>query len=278
MELTAWIPTAITVILGGGAFVGRHWIKAGIEKSIQHKFNAEIETLRAEFRKSEEEFKSNLRSKEMEISALRDGVLSGRLNRQALADKRRLEAVERVWTAVTELWPHKGVSASMAVINFDAAAKRAPQDPRLRSVFETIGGQMPEEFPQDLAQQERPFISLIAWALFSAYIAVLAYSHMRLTVLKLGIDDAAKLINDEHIKNLLKKALPHQDQYIDTIDSGIYHYLLDELEENLLVELKNMLEGKDIDEASIARSAEIMSAANNVWTDNAEQLSKASEA
>jgi hypothetical protein len=46
--------------------------------------------------KSEDAFKSELRSKEAEIAALRDGILSGRMQRQALLDKRPMEAVEKV--------------------------------------------------------------------------------------------------------------------------------------------------------------------------------------
>ena len=68
MEWAAWIPTAVLAIL---LFIARHKIKAEIEKSVQHKFDAKVETLRADLRKSEEEFKSELRLKETEISTLR---------------------------------------------------------------------------------------------------------------------------------------------------------------------------------------------------------------
>jgi hypothetical protein len=50
----------------------------------------------AELHKSDDAFKSELRSKEAEIAALRDGILSRRMQRQALLDKRRMEAVEKV--------------------------------------------------------------------------------------------------------------------------------------------------------------------------------------
>ena len=43
MEWTAWIPTAITAFLVLLVFVGKHSIKAEIEKSVQHKFDAKIE-------------------------------------------------------------------------------------------------------------------------------------------------------------------------------------------------------------------------------------------
>jgi hypothetical protein len=59
--------------------------------------------LRAELRKNEESFKSDLRDKEAEISTLRTNILSGSAGRQALLDKRRFEAVEKVWANVNDL-------------------------------------------------------------------------------------------------------------------------------------------------------------------------------
>ena len=82
MDWTAWIPTFVSVVLTVAIFVGRNWIKANIERSVQHNFDARIEGVRSELRKAEETFKSDLRSKEAEILALREGVLgSGPINR-----------------------------------------------------------------------------------------------------------------------------------------------------------------------------------------------------
>src|SRR5215471_435493 len=82
--------------------------------------------------------KSDLRTKEAEISALREGVLSGRANRQALLDKRRLEAVEKIWASVIALGPAKVVSAKMSIINYDVVAKRISTDPKLREAMELL--------------------------------------------------------------------------------------------------------------------------------------------
>ena len=55
--------------------------------------------------------------------------------RKALLDKRKLEAVERIWASLTRLAPFEGVSRMMVTINFDEAAKRTPHEPKLRKVF-----------------------------------------------------------------------------------------------------------------------------------------------
>jgi hypothetical protein len=110
MDWAAWIAIGLHGVSALCLFIARNWIKASIERSVQHGFDAKLETLRTELRKNEEGFKSDLRSKETEISALRDGVLSGRAQRQALLDKRRLDAVECVWASVIALAPFKGVA------------------------------------------------------------------------------------------------------------------------------------------------------------------------
>jgi hypothetical protein len=114
-------------------FLAKNWLVAWISNSVQHSFNLEMEELRAAFRASEERLKSDLRNKEDEISTLRNSVLSGSAGRQALLDKRRFEAVDKVWAAVNDLGQLKGLSGMMAVLNFKAVAKEA-SDPRMQKV------------------------------------------------------------------------------------------------------------------------------------------------
>ena len=277
MGWTVWIPTLITVGLAILIFTAKHKIKAEIERSVRHKFDAKIETLRGDLRKNEEEFKSELRLKETEISALKDGVLGGRVNRQAMLDKRRLETVERVWAAVTELAPFKLVSALMVSIKFDAAAEAASRDPKVRSVFTTIGLPGSGKMPENPAKNERPFVSPIAWALLSAYQAVLTVSALQMKILELGAEGASSLINTEKVKTLLKAALPHQTEFIEKYDNTSYYLLLEELEEKLLGELRKMLDGVETDEAAIVQSAKIMKAVDEVAADNASQIVKNEE-
>jgi hypothetical protein len=80
-------------------FAGRHFILAVISKGVQHGFDVKIENVRIELRNNEERFKSELRDKESEIARLRNSVLSGNASRQSMLDKRRFEAVEKIWTA-----------------------------------------------------------------------------------------------------------------------------------------------------------------------------------
>lgn len=277
MSREFWVLFALYILTPIGIFVGRNWIKASIERGVQHGFDTKLEAIRADLRRSEEELKSELRLKESQISALRDGVLSGRAQRQVLLDKRRLDAVERVWTAINELAPFKGVSAFMAVINFDEAAKEAPRDPKVRQFFETIArNQVPDITTfKNSARDEQPFVSQLAWAYFSAYQMIVLSAYMRAKVLELGLDNPGKLLNNENLKNILKAALPHQSEFIDQYDPLAYHYLLDELEKSLLAELQKMLRGEDQDEAGLAHAARIMNMVEKINAGSTAERTKA---
>jgi hypothetical protein len=123
-----WLAIASIIVSGGTAavlFIGRKFIAAWISKGVQHGFDV-IEQIRAD-----------LRVKESEISALQNAVFAGSANRQSLIDKRRFEAVEKVWSTVNELAQFKMIACIMAVVNFNSMSKQA-RDPNLQKLLETI--------------------------------------------------------------------------------------------------------------------------------------------
>ena len=120
MTWTDWIPaistssllTVIAVIIGP-------FYKAKVEKGIQHNFDQKLEELRAKLRSDEEQLKADRRSRDDEIAALRSGALSGMAGRQAALDKRRLEAIEKLWSAVIDRWQWKHLARLVGSLNMD---------------------------------------------------------------------------------------------------------------------------------------------------------------
>jgi hypothetical protein len=265
-----WLLVAWNIALPVMIFIGRNWLKANIERSVQHRFDAKLESLRAELRKSEEELKSQLRLKEGQITALRDGVLSGRAQRQVLLDKRRLEAVDRLWAAFMALAPFAGVSKFMSVLDFDIVAQDAPLNSDMRTLFHTIAGDHDEKMKQlseNAAKSEQLFVSPLARAYFYAYQSVVLSAYMRAKVLEIGLENPAKLFKDEHVKNLLKEVLPHYSEYIDKFGAFGFHDLLEVLEKKLFSELQKTLRGEEEDQASLEQAAKIMELAHKVAAD-----------
>jgi len=171
-------------------------------------------------RKSEERFKSDLRDKEGEIATLRSSVLAGSANRQGLLDKRRFEAVEKVWHDVNDLARLKELSSRIAMLNIKAVAKEA-SDPKMQSFLSTIGAGTPDlaDF-KNAARDEQPFLPELAWAYFTAYKTILHANFALYRVLKIGLDDVDKYLSKEQVSKILKAVLPHRSQFIDDREMG----------------------------------------------------------
>ena len=273
MTTDHWISLAaifLWLLVPAVIFIFRHSIIAWISGGIQHHFNVKIEEVRTELRKSEADFNSLLRNREAEIAALRNSVLSGSFSRQALLDKRRFEAVEKVWTAVNDLALLKSLSASMAVLNIKAIVKEAA-DPKMQQFLSIIGAAAPDpKALKNVARDERPFLPELAWAYFSAYTTILYGGLARFSALKHGLDPD-KYLKNELAQTILKAALPHQSKFIDEQEPESYYHLLEEIESLLLIELRRVLEAKDADRADTTRAKEIMDAISKADIAKAEE-------
>jgi hypothetical protein len=243
------------------AYFWRLWFVERIKRGVQHQFDEKIEDLRSTLRRSEEQFKARLQSKGTEISSLRAWVLSGAANRQALLDKRRFDAVERVWVTIIDMAPLKHLAAMMMHIDFKEAAKHAGK-PELQKFLETFGSEIadPSKLKPNTARNERPYLTEPAWAYFSAYKAILLGSVSRYMALKVGGPGIDKYMTNEPTKKILKAALPTATQFIDEEEPEFYYLLLDEIEAALLSELRRVLDGKDVDHEGVVRARAIMDA------------------
>lgn len=247
-----------TVLLSLLAWFSRQIIVTRLRASVQHEFDEKLEMLRADLRRSEESFKADLRSKEAQIETLRSGALSGLVSRQAALDKRRLEAVDQLWAGIEALGPLKLAAAVMAGVKFEKSLKLASEDPKVRDLFATFGGNVdPKAILKIDVHKSRPFVSEIAWALFSAYQAIVGHATAQLQMLKVGLD-APEILDSDHVSKLAKVALPHYAAYIDKHGAAGYSNMLEPLEAELLKELQRMMRGEESDKASIKQAAEIM--------------------
>jgi hypothetical protein len=269
-----WIPAiSTTVLLALVLWLLRNLIITRLTKSVSHEYDKKIENLKTTLRQSEEAFRAELRAKEAQIDALRTGALSGIINKQAALYQRQIVAVEQIWDAVISLAPAKNVSATMAIVKFDAAAKEAAKDPRFREMFAMMGTTFGmNDLRANEASKSRPFLSQLAWAYYSAYQAIVVHAVIKLKALQSGLEkDYADV---EAIKRLVKVALPHQTDFIEKFGPSAFHYLLEELEFSLLTELNNILRGEKSDSESVERAASIIKEAERLMQTN-ESIGKA---
>lgn len=242
-------------------------IREGIGKYVagfvQHRFDQRIETLKSELRRNEEKFAAELRDNEQQLRSIAETALSLRSNRQVALDARRLQAVEKLWAAKIAADRMKMAAAIMSALKMDEIFKAAEKgDLRIKS-FATMldqltGLDLKKDVPSMSAASERPFLPLNVWALFSAYTSVMLSSVVNLKALATGTTDYIK--KDDALKPVMLAALPEYRDYIEKVGSSGYYPLLEVLEEKLLSAISEALEGRDADDATIARSSDIMSA------------------
>ena len=190
MTLIDWIPAiSMTSLLAIALWLLRSVISTRLKASVKHEFDQKLEAQRASLRNNEEAFKADLQSKANEIAALRSGALTELASRQAALDARRIQAVDQLWSAILALAPAKAVSATMAIVKFEAAAKLSAKNPRAREMFGALGGQLDlTNLGSKSAAAARPYVSEMAWALFSAYQAIVSVAVLKQQILKSGLD------------------------------------------------------------------------------------------
>lgn len=265
MTIWNWLPSLLTS--GALLVLGRLlWpaLKITIEKSLTSAFDERLERVRSDLRKQEEQNKADLRAQSLAIEELRRGPLATLNTRQAALDKRRLEAVERIWIGATK-WSQFKATANMArVMKFDALFAAAKDESRDSEKIRSFARSLTENATlinmhkdtQDV-QHERPFVSADVWAHYLTYTMTLSRPVLKLTLLQYGLGEEL-MASEKPFLEMVKKLLPDRAEYIEKLgEAGVYS-LVDELEERLLSALQLCLEGKDIDEKGLERANDII--------------------
>ncbi|HEH9427109.1 TPA: hypothetical protein SIA32_002332 [Aeromonas sobria] len=246
--LSYWFPAlTTTTIFGFAIWLGRSLISTRLTNSVKNEFESKLETLRSE-----------LKSKELQIESLRSGAMSGLITRQAALYQRKLEAIDQIWSSVKELDKAKHCSSVMATLSFELSLTASAKNPRFRDFIGTVGGDFDlKSLDLSGANLARPFITPLAWAYYSAFSAIIASAVMKMQLLKVGMENSNVILKSDYPKNLIKTVLPLRAKYIDENGDAVHHYLLDEIEQLLLSELKNIQDGNEVDKDNAQRAAEI---------------------
>lgn len=265
-QIADWIPALTTTSLFGAAlWWARSLIITRLKNSVKNEFDSKLEVLRSE-----------LKSKEAEIESLRSGAMSGLITRQGALYQRKLQAIDQIWSSVKELEKAKYISSTLGTLKFEECAKESARNPKFREFITTIGGNFDmASLDMSGSKLARPFLTPLAWAYYSAYSSVIMQAVAVMQILKIGVDDAEKFLNFENTNNLLKTVLPSRTEYIDKYGMSVHHYLLDEIEQLLLMELKNIQDGHDDDKENAKRAAEINKEVEKVSNEVAEMQASA---
>ncbi|WP_341911210.1 hypothetical protein [Polaromonas sp. YR568] len=267
-----------SALIGVVLFLARNLITTRLAKSVQNEFDAKLAGLNSRLRISEDSLKADLQRKEAEILALQSGAMQSRLSRLVAIDKRRLEAVDQLWDAVYDLSFAKATAGSVSILKLEAIGKEIERNPKVKEIFAVFKiDEAKYSAAGKLAQRARPFITPVAWAYFAAYQAILMYAVALIKILQIGIDPT-RFMDSKSLISLITAALPHCTEYIEKHGPTAAYYLLDQLENSLLEELKRMLDGGTTDLAEVSRAQQILVEVSRVNREVSESQSSASSA
>jgi hypothetical protein len=232
-------------------------IEVRLKSSVQSEFDTKLERLRSELRQSEESLKAIVRAKEAEIDALRDGSMSALATRRVAFEKRRMDACDHLWEQVSNLQKFYGMVTIISAMNGEESMQIARANATFREKIRQLTSAFKEEeFYKIEGSSAQPYLSDLAWALFDAHKTVIALAFIQRHVLVNGLE--GNLLNAQPLVRLLTTALPDEAAEIERLGDLAGARYLPHLRQNLLIELKRILDGKADDEAGITRAAELI--------------------
>ncbi len=212
-----------------------------------------MEELKSGLKLAEEKKKAELAAINSRADALQNNIFSALRERSSFLDRRRIEAVERIWATAVELRPLEQASVAAQTIKLDkameVAAQQTPEGQKVREFAATISNAMGFSFEKfkpltHVVDKERPFVSPLTWALFSTYRSVVVDPVFRFGVIKAG--GSPQFIKDNSdLVEAVKEALPHQGDFIEKYGAEALAHLVDELREKLFRELTAGLSNAD---------------------------------
>lgn len=246
-----------TALIGFVVWLSKNLILTRLQNSVAHEFNSKIENV-----------KSELRSREAEIAAIREMAVSASTGRGREVDARKLKAIDDLWEGFLEAKKKSYVLHTMTSLNLDVLGKRVEES----NVQEFIASIFPNakdlasSWNLDQANSTQPWVSDLAWAYYSAYAAIVSYCLAWAQTATLGLDPQ-EFVSQKHVNELLAVAMPRVKIDAGKDNSALYKVAGEHLESELILELKEIIKGEQADQDAVLRAKKIMDAANNLDKD-----------
>jgi hypothetical protein len=231
-------------------YLAREFIKNYFFSSIQHEYDKKFE-----------EFQSIIRKDEEERNFIRSAVLNVISSTDNIVKSRQLAAFDDLWLRLIEKKKFTGLLRGFALFNVEALAKM-PEDKKIELLkpFSKIDIQNLSN-ASDKAELVRPWVSAMAWALYSAYEAIIYYFAAQIHILNIG-SNPNEFISKESVFELVKAAIPESN--IESIEDSSLPKYFEILELKLIVELKNQIKDLPLNPEDIDRANQIAKLASNI--------------
>lgn len=244
-------------------FFARHKLQRWATKSVEHRYDSQLEKLKGDLKKNEEEFKAELTRRDKQIDALRSPGLQILAAKRIAIAQRQLTAIDQLWDAVGKQSQLKFACRLLQTVNLERVCEQRILDPNAKAffgqLFEMAGLQNLQPSDHHAA---RPYVTEKCWATFSAYHSIGGYAAAWLALLKSGLADR-KMIREDEVVALAKAALPSYKKFIDENGAQSVFYLMEVLETAVMKDLRDILDGNPA-LASVEDSGEVLMLANKL--------------
>ena len=196
---------------------------------------------------------------------------------QRLIEK-QVEASDFLWSAFCENKKCQRAAEMMKTLNvdyIDASFQTLTESNRDGKMMEAIGvlsrsATENEANDQPNRQQNfilakspdevRPFVSPMAWALFTAHHTIVNHAIVTFKLWSIGVQ-TQKILKTKELEELVCRALPHQKNGFIEFGHSFAYFCLGEIEECLEREIRRFLKEGDIEQQSFQRASEILASA-----------------
>jgi hypothetical protein len=266
LDISLWIPpTLVTVLLGIAGWLARNWIMTRLTSSVRHEYDVKLKKVEHNLKTTEVYLKTRLDKKSQQINALRSGALTGITQRQSLLFDKRVNALDVIWHTIVKLRRFSFAASVLMTIDENKAFQAVSEDARYAEPFKMLAlNASPEEmtFLQD-AHNVRPHVSILVWAYYAAYEAIITKAVTTLHVLHSGLSKKL-LADDDKLKSLLVLAIPELVGDGDKFIPALSYSYLEFIEKKLLESIEHDLKGFDIDQAGVDLANRVIESASKL--------------
>ncbi|MCM8528442.1 MAG: hypothetical protein NE327_18100 [Lentisphaeraceae bacterium] len=163
------------------------------------------------------------------------------------------------------------MSAVINTLDFDKALETSINQPESRKTYDVMCSFDIEELQKYDCDKHRPYLSKEIWALYCTYKSIIVGDVVKMHFLKHGLPK--EFLKFGSTKDLVESVLPHQRSNLEKSGEPFLYKVLEELEEKILEEINNTIEGKNKD--TIAVSAKILLSAKEHMKDIMKTLNEA---
>lgn len=258
---TYWIPTGLLLTL---VTFFRKSVSEWFSEYLKSHFSSELKRVEHDFKESEIRLSASIARQDKNIEYLQSGALSNLTARNLRLYEKRLNALDTLWEVIVECGRFKAVIGIVYTFNLEAvleAQKKTDVIAELLKKTSTIDGDTLKFLTK--ATLVRPHVSVLVWAYYRAYEAIIRQGCYIAAVLQHRAPGDV-IPDGGDVKTLIHTVLPKLAETSEKIDLKNSLIYLDLIEYEILDAIKYDLSGTDLDNSQVEKAKRILEKASNL--------------